>query len=936
MGVVTRLALAELRRRPGRLVVTSLAVVASAAVVVWVVSGYDALIEKIGEVGEEYLGRYDGAVSAPALDPQLLEALRADPDLSELEPVRQVRIVVEGPAGVSPEGPVADEPPTDDAYGGEGAYIDGDDSAGGGRHVHERPPVLVATNADAPPRALLEGSWLVAEDGVVLTHDLAERVGAPLGTPIAIRLGQAEARLTVVGLASELLAASVTGETVATASGAVQRSRGAGPAGEAVYVRPAVLARLSGEPDAPANLACLALRPGADLAAFAARWTPRLSALDPPARLVTTDDVREALQQSATTNAARTQSWAATAVSLLAALFIIFSTLSMGVTERMRQLALLRAVAFTRGQVARLIAVEALVLALVGWLGGLLAGWGLLAVAAWSQPELFGRGAGPGPMAVVLSGVCAVLGALAAAVGPAWTASRVDVVAALGARPRLPGQRWLGLATLMGLVLVGLSPLLLLGLPLPDEPRMLLFGLVGCPALGIGFLLLCPGLIVGVERLAGPLLARLLGLPAGLLRAQLASNLARTVGTTAALTVGLGLFVTIQVWGRSMLGPFLPGEWAPDALVSVATCLPDNELQPIAALPEVARVLPLAIEQPKLADDVTGAREKGESVVRQESVIIIGCEPEAALGGSDPLFDLTFVAGTRARAIELLRAGRHVIVPDHFVRTSGIGLGQTFRVLPPGSPTAPLEYTIAGVVSLPGWHFVSKEAGLRRRFPRAAALMFTDLQGLQQDFTIAPGRVDLLGFELRPGADEAALRAGLRPIAANYVSPRAAQGGLSIMTPAAIRSSLQARTAAILWGISQLPLITLLVTSLGVVNAIVASVRARRWELGVLRAIGVTRSGLVRMVLAEAVLVGLVACLLSLGFGFSAAWSGVTVAQFVSFFGGLAPPMVIPWSYLLAGVGGTLALCLLAGLLPAIGVGRADTLELLQEGRSAA
>lgn len=194
----------------------------------------------------------------------------------------------------------------------------------------------------------------------------------------------------------------------------------------------------------------------------------------------------------------------------------------------------------------------------------------------------------------------------------------------------------------------------------------------------------------------------------------------------------------------------------------------------------------------------------------------------------------------------------------------------------------------------------------------------------------------ILGALLDAGADEAALRAGLRPIAANYVSPRAARGGLSIMTPGAIRSSLQARTAAILWGISQLPLITLLVTSLGVVNAIVASVRARRWELGVLRAIGVTRSGLVRMVLAEAVLVGLVACLLSLGFGFSAAWSGVTVAQFVSFFGGLAPSMVIPWSYLLAGVGGTLALCLLAGLLPAIGVGRADTLELLQEGRSAA
>ena len=65
---------------------------------------------------------------------------------------------------------------------------------------------------------------------------------------------------------------------------------------------------------------------------------------------------------------------------LLASLFIIFTTLSMGVNERIRQLAMMRAVAMTRAQVAGLIIAESLVLALIGWAGGLAAGWGLLKI----------------------------------------------------------------------------------------------------------------------------------------------------------------------------------------------------------------------------------------------------------------------------------------------------------------------------------------------------------------------------------------------------------------------------------------------------------------------------------------------------------------------------------------------------------------------------
>jgi len=112
-------------------------------------------------------------------------------------------------------------------------------------------------------------------------------------------------------------------------------------------------------------------------------------------------------------------------------------------------------------------------------------------------------------------------------------------------------------------------------------------------------------------------------------------------------------------------------------------------------------------------------------------------------------------------------------------------------------------------------------------------------------------------------------------------------------------------------------------------------VRARRWELGVLRAMGVTRWAMCRMILAEGLLIGLIACLISLAFGVLAGWCGTGISQYVSFFGGLATPLVVPWAKLAMGFGMTLLLCLAAALWPAISTGRAEPLQLLQAGRSA-
>ena len=157
----------------------------------------------------------------------------------------------------------------------------------------------------------------------------------------------------------------------------------AGPASSAIYV-PLALAKHFTRGKAKINLINIQLKPEAksQIAEFRKTWEARIAKTRPAASMLGVDDIKTGIEEGMMASRAKQEAWAATGLSLLAALFIIFTTLSMGVTERVRQFAVMRAVGLTRGQVAQVIAIEGVILALIGWGGGLLAGWGLLAVVS--------------------------------------------------------------------------------------------------------------------------------------------------------------------------------------------------------------------------------------------------------------------------------------------------------------------------------------------------------------------------------------------------------------------------------------------------------------------------------------------------------------------------------------------------------------------------
>jgi len=1051
MSVAWKLALSYALGHPVRMLLTSLAMVASACVVVWVVSGYDALASQFGEQAAEYLGRYDFYVvpedpKEPFLDTSLVEALRGDSAVAEVTPVIQIPMRLFNPNG-SPDGP-----------GGFGGGFGGGPAAGapgagpaGQGHTQDRPagprqagqpgqrperrggrdgerpgaerrggpggpgrlgrmrgfgasPLLVGTDADNPPYELVEGTWIDPQHpdqrGAVVSNSAARQMGLRLGNEARVILGPKEFRIQIVGLIEEGPSQMRIGRRMRPPGSEAPRTGiEAGPASSAVYV-PLALAELFSRGKAKVNLINIRLKPEAksQAAQFRRAWEARIAQTRPTASMLGVDDFKTGIEEGMMASRARQEAWAATGLSLLAALFIIFTTLSMGVTERVRQFAIMRAVGLTRRQVALVIAVEGVLLALIGWGGGLLAGWGLLAVLSRMQTGLFRNGASLGTWCVVFTGLSALGGALAASVLPAWRAMRVQPLEAMSPQRSVrPTRSWSATLAVAGLVLIAVNPILVYVASgsIAGDKLYGIYAAVGCTTMAVGFLLLTPATILIVESTIGPVLARCLGLEPRLLRAQLGSNLWRTLGTTAALTVGLGLFVSMQIWGYSMLEPFKPGDWVPDALVAFQRGgLPDAEVDAVRSIPGVrgSQFTPLAVEQPKLASDITGSQGQS-TVIRQNNVIMIGLDPQVAFAGPNRLLKASFVQGAPDDAVARLKQGRNCIVPDHFLRATGLKLGDRFAMIPPHSPSKRVEYTIVGAVALPGWHWMTKFSGLRRREGRSAAMVFADFEAVRRDFELnqinffwmnvdpdygekhleeakklaesrevaaasrgpSPGApapparlsvhevfdgkkaaVELIGTALQPIADRNTGEAqpvngqGTWPIGATMFGP-----SVRISTPAQVGAFIMARASGMIWASCYLPLITLMVTSLGVINTVMASVRARRWEFGVLRSQGIERFGLFRMILAEGILIGLITCMLSLGFGVFSGWCGTGISQYVSFFGGLAPPLVIPWAQLSIGFGIAMGLCLIAALWPAISTGRAEPLRLLQEGRAA-
>ncbi|MCA9181017.1 MAG: FtsX-like permease family protein, partial [Planctomycetales bacterium] len=387
---------------------------------------------------------------------------------------------------------------------------------------------------------------------------------------------------------------------------------------------------------------------------------PKLSGYSTPVQFQEAFEIEEALDQASAAQNVRLQSYAATGIAMLVAGLVILSSLSMGVNERIRQYAVLRAVALSRGQVGWLIVLEGLSLGVFGLLAGLMASWMLLQMVGRLFSQVLYHGIGIGVWSLALATVAMLGGAVIASLIPAYRAMRVRPLDAMAPRPAMEvDSRLLKPSVLLGLSFLLVNPLLTFVFPPQTEKMVYASMAIGFVTMAIGFVLLAPLLVRAVDAWCSPLVSRVFAIDPKLLASQLSSRLWRSVGAAVSLAFGLGLFLSIHVWGWTMLEAFIPGEWAPDALAAISPGLSAEQADAVTQLKGVhaERCSPLVVEQPRLLHDLTGSAERA-SITRQDNVIVVGIDPQISLGGNEPLLNVQWVEGNPQDAVERMRLGR--------------------------------------------------------------------------------------------------------------------------------------------------------------------------------------------------------------------------------------------------------------------------------------
>ncbi|WP_300802229.1 ABC transporter permease, partial [uncultured Akkermansia sp.] len=846
MRLLVKLIWRDLLASPGRMAVSVFAILVSVSLIVWMMGSYDTLVREFDNDAEAYMGNYDLCLVPESpkgplppgqypqfRDQELPARLAASPLVETVNAACQVpRLQI----GCGNERGSFDEQ-TRDRMG-----------------IPPQSPILVGNHAVECPYELKEGVWpdmasSSAMEGV-LGSGSAKYFSAGVGTVMNVRVGTHVYDVKIVGIVKQ---AKATPGVIMGPGGM------SGPAFSSLFVPVKVCEKITGQPFAP-NLIYVQLKKGVDKKEFAESFRQEL--VQAAAAVADTDSIIRRLSSDRSVRSQKDSAEMSVWLVLFSCIFIIFTTLSIGVSERARRLALMRALGLGRIQIALLIAGEGIFLCIPALLGGLAAGFFLM--------YLLEEGSASVPVmtwsTALTAAVCAVGGALLASIIPAWRASRQSPLEAA-----VPSSGFIGKVSRVpvwsvaaGLACVCLQPAALLLPGLEAETRKWIFFWLGYPGLVAGALFLAPSFVRVTEWAGAWITGFLLRVPHSFLNMQLSRNLSRSVGTAVSMSVGLSLFVGVQTWGYSMLVPFSPDTSTPGTLVSfLHTEFKSADVPELMARPSLrnSRMYPIYVDEPDIAP--AQMKSPGFSGMRNRSIVLAGIPVEEMTGGSHPLFNPVFVSGNPQEAYVMLESTRSLLIPDTFARAVGLKVGDDLMLVNPssrerrpgnessagirgrgkGAAVRGEPWKVAGVVSFPGWHWLTKTSGMRvRRGGFVAALAIADERWLKEEY--AHQGFQFIWGDTAPGISNVELQNDLGEYALMKVRQQENGGEgarplVKALTRESLGGSVTSRGDDVIFTMSKLPIIIMVIAVLAVLNTVLASVQSRRREFGLMRAVGV-------------------------------------------------------------------------------------------------
>jgi putative ABC transport system permease protein len=522
-------------------------------------------------------------------------------------------------------------------------------------------------------------------------------------------------------------------------------------------------------------------------------------------------------------------------IALLVGAFMIFNTFSITVAQRTRENGLLRALGASKRQVLASVIAEAVAVGIIASAIGLAAG---IAVAAGLEAMLkalgFGMPAGGivfSARTVIVAGLAGLLVAVIAALSPARKAAKVPPVAAMQEVP--PGSTGYGskerIMVGMAILTLGLAALFT-GLFTSIGSRVLIVG-AGALLVFFGVSVLGRTVSLPLSRAVGAPLPRLRGIPGKLARENAMRNPKRTASSASALMIGVGLvgFITILASSTTAsINSTIDRSFAGDIVIDSGAGLTggiDPALAPrLNRLPQVAA-----------ATGVRGGIAEIFGKVEQMAAV------DPATAGK--IFHVSPVAGAIGGLGRTGIAVYQGVATAHHLRI-GSAVPMLFR--DGGRRTLRVALIYGDSMAAPAPRYF------------LGTLAFDANFALHYDTEVV--------VQKAPGVSTTAALAAVRAVAARY-------SGTSVMDQAAFKAARAKPVRQLLMLVYALLALAILIALLGIGNTLALSIFERTRELGVMRAVGMTRRQLRATIRWESVIIALQGTVLGLLVGVFFGWA---------------------------------------------------------------
>jgi putative ABC transport system permease protein len=520
-------------------------------------------------------------------------------------------------------------------------------------------------------------------------------------------------------------------------------------------------------------------------------------------------------------------------VALFVGAFLIFNTFSITVAQRITEFGMLRTLGAARGQILSSVVVEALAIGLLGALLGLACGYaiatGLNGLFVAIGIDLPTTALVTKTRTIVVSLVIGIGITLVSSLVPALRATRVPPIAALQAlelpRSRRRGLVYAGLAVLLGVA--GLA-MVLAGL-FGGGSGGSAAGLMGAGAVAVllGVSLFSPRLVRPLASLAGRPLEMLRRLTGRLARENTQRNPARTAVTAAALMIGLAVVAFVTVFAAGIKS-------------SIATAV-DESFQGELVLQNSDGFSPISPRAADAARRVPGVELVSTMRATQAELVGGGKERVSALDrDANAVIDVDWTEGG-PEALSTLR-NDEVIVDKSLASDNDLELGDEVRFL-------------TQIGAKPSLRVVGEYEDKAELFGGAIVTQRLMTTAFDQ-------RDDVLDFvKTVPGVSPAKVQAGLIE-AMDRDFPV-----IEVRNQQELKENQEEQINQLLGLIYALLALAVIVSLFGIANTLALSIHERTRELGMLRAIGMSRRQVRTMIRYEAVITALIGALLGMVIG---------------------------------------------------------------------